>query len=123
MARTAQTNLKLQNSGTPLTTGGFGTLNLRNNISASDGGSGVAIVDATGGASGTNITVETVTAVQSGANITLDLTTLAHTFVAIEVVFRNGQAATPTTDWTRSTNTITVTNANASEVFQIQYTY
>lgn len=115
--------LKIRNNGTALTTGGFTTLDLTSNISASDEGGGVANVAATGGATGTNITVEVVTAVTSGANVTIDLTTLLHTFSAIEVVFRNGQALTPTTDWSRTSNTITITDAASTEVYQIQYTY
>lgn len=121
MARTAQTNIKIRNNGVPLTVGAFSILDLITGISATDAGGSVAAVSAAGG--GSNIATEVVTAVQSGGNITLDLTTLAHTFVAIEVVFRNGQGITPVTSWSRSGNTITVLNADASEVFMVQYTY
>lgn len=123
MSRTAQTNLKIKNAGVALTAGAFTTLDLLSGISAVDSGGGIAGVTAAAGVAGTNIATETITPVTSGANVTLDLTTLSHTFVAIEVVFRNGQAATPVTDWSRSSNTITVVNADNTEIFQIQYTY
>lgn len=122
MARTAKTNLKIQNAGVLLGSA-FDTLNLISGISAVDSGGNVAGVTAAGGAGGTNIATETLTATASGANITLDLTALAHTFVAIEVIFRNGPATTPVTDWSRSSNTVTVFNADPSEIFQVQYTY
>jgi hypothetical protein len=121
MARTAQTNLRIQNNGTPLTTGAFTTIDLKTGLSGADEGNNVASI--TGSTiAGSNLAVDTVSAVTSGANITLDLTTLSHTFVAIEIVFRNGQA-TSATDWSRVGNTITVTDAVSSEIFQVQYTY
>lgn len=120
--RTAKTNIKIRNNGTPLGTV-FDTLDLVSGISATDSGSGVAAVTAAGGAAGSNVATEVLTPTTSGANITLDLTALAHTFVAIEVVFRNGQATTPVSDWSRSGNTITVTGADNTEKFQVQYTY
>lgn len=123
MARTAQTNLKIRNNGVALTTGAFTTIDLTGSLSATDEGGGIANVTGTGGGSGTNIATEAVSGVTSGANITLDLTTLSHVFVAIEVVFRNGQATTPVTDWSRSGNTITVFSATSGEVYQVQYTY
>lgn len=122
MARTAQTNIKLQNNGVAIGSGGFSILNFISGISGVDSGNGIAGLTGTA-ASGSNVATETISAVQSGSNITLDLTTLSHAFVAIEVVFRNGQAITPTTSWSRSTNTITVFNADASEIFLVQYTY
>lgn len=121
MSRTAQTNLKIRNSGTPLTTGAFTTINLLGSLSAADAGAGVA--DVTGSGGGASVATEVLTAVQSGADITLDLTALAHTFVAIEVVFRNGQGVTPVTGWSRTANTITVFNADPTEIFMVQYTY
>lgn len=121
MARTAKTQIKIRNNGTPLGTS-FDTIDLVSGITASDEGSGIVGFTGSGG-SGSNIATERVTPVASGSNITLDLTTLSHVFVAIEVVFRNGPATTPTQDWTRSGNTITVFNADNTEIFQVQYTY
>lgn len=122
MARTAKTNINLRNNSTPLGSSGFDTINLLGSLSASDAGGGVA--DLTGsGSSGSNIATERVTPVASGSNITLDLTTLLHTFVAIEVVFKNGPAAIPVNDWTRSGNTITVVNSDPTDIFLVQYTY
>ena len=121
--RTAQTNLKLRNAGVPLTAGAFTTLDYISGISATDAGGAIAAVTASGGGTGTNIATERVTPVTSGSDITLDLTTLAHTFVAVEVVFRNGPATTPTLDWTLSGSMITVFNADNTEIFQVQYTW
>lgn len=119
--RTAKTTLKIQNAGVLLGSS-FDTLNLISGVSAVDSGNGVAGVTGSA-ASGANVAVDRVTPVTSGSNITLDLTTLSHTFVAIEIVFRNGPATTPTQDWTRSGNTITVFNADNTEIFQVQYTW
>ncbi len=123
MARTTPI-LKIKNNGTTLGTGGFQTIDLTGSLSATDEGGSIANVTGTGGpGGGVNISTETITATQSGTSVTLDLTTLAHTFIAIEVVFRNGQAITPLTSWTRSGNTITIINADASEAYMVQYTY
>lgn len=120
MARTATSGIKIRNNGVALTSGAFTVLDLLSGVSAVDSGDGVS--GWTGSAAaGSNVATETITGVTSGANVTLDLTTLAHPFVAIEVVFRNGQALTPTTDWSRSSNTITVTGATSSDVYQVQY--
>lgn len=122
MARTATSGIKIQNNGVALGTSSFNILNLVSGVSAVDSGGGVSAWTGSA-ASGSNIATESVTPVTSGANITLDLTTLSHVFVTIEVVFRNGQTLTPTTDWSRTSNSITVTNATSSDVFQVQYTY
>lgn len=122
MARTAQTNLKIKNAGVPLTAGAFHTVNLLGSLSASDAGSNVA--DVTGSsAAGSNVETEVVTGTQSGTDVTFDLTGLAHTFVSVEVVFRNGQALKPTTDWILTGNDLTIYSADAGEVFMIQYIY
>lgn len=120
MARTAETSLRFKNNGVYIA-GSFNIVDLLSGITGVDSGGGVVGLTATG--SGANIATEVLSATTSGSNITLDLTALAHTFIAIEVVFRNGQAITPVSSWTRSGNTITVLNADASEVFQVQYTY
>lgn len=122
MARTGETSIKILNAGVVLP-GSFNTIDLNGSLSGSDEGGGILNLTGSGGGTGTNIATELVTPVQSGSNITLDLTTLSHTFVAIEVVFRTGQATTPLADWSRTGNTITVLNADASEKFMVQYTY
>lgn len=82
---------------------------------------------ATGGA---NIDSQTVNTVQSGTNVTVDLTQLPHVFTAILEAFRNGQATQPNgnaglpgSSWSRSGNTLTVYNADVSDVIMIQYTF
>ncbi len=76
------------------------------------------------------LATEALTGTQSGGNVTLDLTQLAHTFSAILLVTRQGQIVTPGTNpgdgssrWSRSSNTITIYNADAAESFLVQYTY
>lgn len=123
MARTSQLSLKIKNGGVALGTGGFNTIDLLGTIVGADEGNGSVSFTASGGGTGANIATEPLTPTTSGSNITLDLTGLSHTFIAIEVVFRNGQALTPTTEWTRSSNIITVTGATNSDLFQVQYTY
>lgn len=87
------------------------------------------VVSIGGGAAGTNTTVEKLAGTQSGNDITLNLTQLSQTFSAILWVSRQGQIVTPTTSsgggstWTRSSNTITVTNAADDEDFLVAYTY
>lgn len=123
MARTARTNVKIKNSGVLLGSS-FDTLDFISNISATDAGSGVAAVSATGGAVGSNITYEFLTATQVGADVTLDLTALLHTFSTVVGVSRNGPVLPTRADvWTRVGNTITYFNADASEVFAVLYTY
>ena len=121
MARTGFATIRIRNNGTPLGVVGFSTIDLTGSLSATDAGNSVATVTSAGG--GTNVATEVVTAVQSGANITLDLTALAHVFVAVEVVWRNGQALTPISSWSLTANTVTVVNADAGDVYLIQYTY
>lgn len=121
MARTGNTNVKIFNAGVLL--GSFNAIDLNGTLSGSDEGNGVVDISGSGGGTGTNIATEILTPTQSSANITLNLAALTHTFVAIEVVFRNGQNITPVSSWSRSGNTITVFNADASEIFQVQYTY
>jgi hypothetical protein len=122
MARTATSGIKIRNNGVALTSGSFSIFDLVSGLTASDSGGGVAGFSSAA-AAGQNIATDSITPVTSGANVTLDLTTLSHTFIAVEVVFRNGQALTPTSDWSRSGNTITIFNATSGEVYQVQYTY
>lgn len=122
MARTAISGIKIQNNGVALGSGSFSILNLISGVSAVDSGNGISGWTGTA-ASGSNVATESISPVTSGSNITLDLTTLSHPFITIEVVFRNGQAIIPTTDWSRSINTITATNATSADIFQVQYTY
>lgn len=121
MARTGETSIRIYNAG--VLVGSFNSIDLNGTLTGSDEGNGVINITGSGGGTGTNIATELVTPTQSGSDITLDLTTLSHTFVAIEVVFRNGQNITPGSSWSRSGNVITVFNADASEIFQVQYTY
>jgi hypothetical protein len=70
-----------------------------------------------------NIATEIVSATQSGVDVTINLTSLSHTLSAIQIVFRNGQGLTPTSDYSITGNTLTIFSANAAEIFMIQYTY
>lgn len=121
MARTSKTNIKIQNSGVALGLG-FDTLNLLGSLSATDSGNSVAAVTGSGG-SGANVASEVLTPTASGSNITLDLTGLAHTFIAVEIVFKNGQALQPTVQWSLSASTVTVLNSDVTDIFEVQYTF
>lgn len=102
---------------------GAASINFGNNLTVTRSGNGVR-VDGPSGGSGVNVATEKVTPAQSGNNITLDLTTLAHTFIAVLLVTRQGQVLLPATDFSQGGNTITVFNADAaSESFLVQYTY
>lgn len=81
---------------------------------------GYPVITAT--TTGFSTATETLTGTQSGLNVTLDLTGLSHTFTSVMFVTRNGQVINSTA-WSRSTNTITVFNADASEAFQVCYNY
>lgn len=122
MARTGETSIKIYNNGV-LLSGSFNSIDLKGTLSGADEGNGIVGITGSGGGAGTNIATEVLAPTQSGSDITLDLTALSHTFVAIEVVFRNGQNITPIASWSRTGNTITVFNADATEIFQVQYTY
>lgn len=87
-------------------------------------------IRATGGGGTANIAMEKLNGTQSGGNITLDLTQLANPYTGILLITRNGQVVAPGTDpgdgssrWSKSGNTITVYNADAGEIFLVQYTY
>jgi|SRR5665213_2997911 len=123
MARTAVVSIKIRNNGTPLGVLGFTTIDLTGTLTGTDEGNGIVDIAGSGGGAGTNVDTQVVTAVQSGANVTLDLTTLPHVFVAVEVVFRNGQALQPIAYWSLSGSTVTVTNADAGDIYMVQYTY
>jgi uncharacterized membrane protein YeaQ/YmgE (transglycosylase-associated protein family) len=121
MARTGETNIKIRNNGVQLGNA-FNTIDLLAGIVGADVGSGV--VSFTGATiTGSNVATDVVAAATSGADVTLDLTTLSHAFVAVEVVFRNGQALVPTSDWTLLGSVITVTNAVATDQYMVQYTW
>ena len=123
MARTGLATIKIRNNGTPLGVVGFSTIDLTGILSAVDAGDSVATVTGAGGGAGTNVATQTLVATQSGADITLDLTTLTHVFVAVEVVWRNGQALTPISSWSLVGSTVTVVNAAAGDAYLVQYTY
>lgn len=123
MARTAVVAINIRNNGTPLGVLGFQTIDLKGTLVGADEGGGVVGITGSGGGSGTNVDTRVVTAVQSGSDVTIDLTQLPHPFVAVEVVFRNGQAITPIAYWSLVGNIVTIFNADAGESYMIQYTY
>lgn len=91
---------------------------------------GYLLVTAAGG-SGANIATDDVAATTSGANVTIDLTTLSHSFVAIQLVFRNGQALPPvasapadgSSGYKIVGTTLTVYNATNTDDYLVSYTY
>lgn len=123
MARTGEIAILIRNNGTPLGIVGFTTIDLTGSLTGTDEGNGIVGINGSGGGTGSNVDTKVVTAVQSGSNVTIDLTQLPHTVVAVEVVFRNGQGITPIASWSLTGSSITVFNADASEVYMVQYTY
>lgn len=123
MARTGEASIRIRNNGTPLGVLGFTTIDLTGSLTGVDEGNGVVGINGSGGSAGSNVDTRVLTATQSGSNITLDLSTLPHSFVAVEVVFRNGQAITPVASWSLAGSIVTVFNADASEQFMVQYTW
>lgn len=90
---------------------------------------GIKQINASGG-SGANIATEVVTAVQSGTDVTIALSQLAHTYSSVlltakngQILIPNGNAGLPGSSWSQSGNVVTVYNADATESFQIQYSY
>ncbi len=88
---------------------------------------------ARGGGSGTTTSGETVTtqyiltAVQSGSDVTIDLTQLTNwaTFSRIICVYRNNipQTEGASYNFTKTSSTLTIYNADASEIFNLTYSY
>src|SRR3990167_1164218 len=66
---------------------------------------------------------EKLTPTVSGNNITLDLTQLSTSWSRLLGVFKNGQLldAETVNGWTRSENTITVYNSDATDLFVVDY--
>lgn len=86
-------------------------------------GNGVRVDAQAGGtASGVSFITEELTPTQVGNDITLDLTQLSQTYVAIQFVTRQGQILAES-GWSKTSDTITVFNAAADEVFSVQVTY
>lgn len=126
MARTALPGVLIQNNGTQLGVSGFTIIDLVSGISATDGGNGVADITVSGGGGGLTYEIDGVTPVTSGSSITLDLTTLAHTFVAILGIYKNGQLLNPsdaTFGWTITGNSATVLNAANTDEFDVEYSH
>lgn len=76
---------------------------------------------------GANIKSEKITGVQVGQTVTLDLTTLAEDATGVLSVFRQGQLLDPA-NWSVNAGPTLLTisaaeQADASEVFVVQYTY
>jgi hypothetical protein len=109
--------------------GGGMTIEAGSNITLTRQSNGIWVVASTA-AGGSNILTEQVTAVQSGDHVTIDLTQLANTSTGVLLVTRNGQvllpngsAGLPGSSWSQSGSTVTVYNADASEIFLVQYMY
>lgn len=66
-----------------------------------------------------SVTWEVAIAVQSGADVTIDLTQLSQVFNSVLTISRNGQLV----PFSVAGSTATITQASASDVFQINYSY
>lgn len=73
--------------------------------------------------SGSNVADELVTAVQDDGDVTIDLAQLSHTYVVVLQVRRNGIPQVRGTSWTQTGGSVRVPGADASEFFELQYTY
>lgn len=81
-----------------------------------------------GGSTTSGLTVTTqylLTAVQAGLNVTINLTQLTNfaTFSQIITLYRNNIPQTEGVNFTFASPTVTVTDADAGEVFSITYSY
>lgn len=108
--------------------GGGMTLAAGSNVTLTRNTNGTWTIAATGG--GASIATEKLTPTTSGSDITLDLTTLAHTSTGVllvtrsgQVIMPNGSAALPGSSWSQSGTTITVYNADNTDIYLVQYTY
>lgn len=80
----------------------------------------------TGSGSGTTVVTQySVAVIQSGNDVTIDLTQLTHwaTFSGLSLVIRNNLPQTQTLNFTLVGSVVTVFNADAGEIFNIQYAY
>jgi len=106
--------------------GGGMTMSAGSNITLVPKADGTVEINASGGASGTNVATQySLTAVQSGADVTIDLTQLTNyaTFSDLILVMRNNIPQTETINFTFVDPIITITNADSSEVYSVQYAY
>jgi hypothetical protein len=102
------------------------TVSAGSNITLVPQADGTVQINASGGGSGTNVTTQyQLTAVQAGSNVTIDLTQLTNwaTFTDLIAVYRNNIMQTEGIDFTVAGSTVTVLNADASEIFNITYAY
>lgn len=91
-------------------------------------GDGVAIVTGTGGSGGgANVSTEKLTPTDNGdGTVNLDLTGLAHTFLTVQWISKNGQILDPSdTDfgWSTASTHATVKSAAVTDIFMVAYTY
>ncbi len=109
--------------------GGGMTIDAGSNITLVRNSNGRWTISSTASGS-TNIATEQVTAVQSGDHVTIALAQLAHVASSVLLVSRNGQvlmpngsAGLPGSSWSQAGSTITVYNADAGDIFLVQYLY
>lgn len=109
--------------------GGGMTLVAGSNVTLVRNTNGTWTVAASSGGS-SSIATEKLTAVQNGSDVTLDLTGLAHTFVSLlfvtrdgQVLMPNGSAGFPGSSWSVSGSVVTVYNADAGNIYLVQYTF
>jgi len=106
--------------------GGGMTMSAGSNITLVPKADGTVEINASGGGSGTNVTTQySLTAVQSGSDVTIDLTQLTNyaTFTDLILVMRNNTPQTETINFTFVDPIITVFNADAGEIYNVQYAY
>lgn len=109
--------------------GGGMTLVEGSNITLVRNPNGTWTIAATGG-SGSAIATEQVIAVASGTDVMIDLTQLTDPSTGILFVARNGQvllpngnANLPGSSWSQTGSSVTVYNADPSDVYLVQYSH
>lgn len=107
--------------------GGGMTLTAGTNITLTRNSNGTWTIDSS---TGSSISTEQVTPVASGSDVTIALSQLANTSTGVKFVSRNGQVLMPNgsgslpgSSWSQSGSTVTVYNADESDIYLIQYSH
>lgn len=106
--------------------GGGDTVKAGTNVTITTDAAGNKVINAQGGSAGATLTTQyQLTAVQVGDDVTIALSQLTHfaTYQGLVQVQRNNVPQTETLNFTQTATSVTIFNADASEVFNIMYAY
>jgi hypothetical protein len=102
------------------------TVSAGSNITLVPKADGTVEINASGGGSGTNVVTQyQLTATQAGSNVEIDLNQLTNyaTFADLIALYRNNIMQTETINFTVAGDIVTVIEADASEIFNVTYSY